>query len=129
MTGERPAGVVLTVAGELPAVRESVRRFFTERGWRVREPAPDRLEVERGSRRRSTFLGAFAGRHFHLSSPLELRRVPDGVEVAYRWGTGAGGVLGGVAGRARAARAHLETSLALEQHLGAGGRHVERRRV
>lgn len=129
MTEERPSGVVLTVPGELPAVRESVGRFFAERGWRVVEPAPDRLEVERGSRRRSTFLGAFAGRHFHLSSPLELRPVPDGVEVVYRWGTGAGGALGGVAGRARAARVHRETSLALERHLGASGRRVQRRRL
>lgn len=128
MSRELTGGVVLTVAGGRQAVRALLEEFFTARGWRVHEHGPGRLEVETGSRRRTTFLGAFAGRHFHLSSPIELHEVPGAVEVRYLLGAGAGRALGGASGRARAARTHVETAAALEQHLGADGRAVQARR-
>lgn len=131
MSGEAPGGTVLTVAGDLHTVRGLVAQFFTDRGWQVHERGPGELSVETGSLRRTVFLGAFAGRRFHLRSQIELREVRGGaqgaVEVHYLWGAGAGRALGGSVGRARASRRHLETALALEQQLRAGGRSVQAR--
>ena len=124
MSADPPGGTVLTVGGDVRTVSGLVTEFFAAHGWTVHERGPGRLEVETGSRRRTVLLGAFAGSRFHLSAPLELRELPRAVEVRYRWGAGAGRALGGASGRARAARRHLETSAALERHLGADGRPV-----
>lgn len=124
-----PGGVVLTVRGDLRSVRAAVDRFFLSRGWSAHERGPVRIDFERGSRRRSVFLGAFAGRRFHLTAPIELREGPGVTEIRYLWGESAGRALGGASGRARASRVHLETVTALEQQLGADGRLVETRRL
>ncbi|WP_394216483.1 hypothetical protein [Brachybacterium vulturis] len=120
MRAALPAGRVLIIAGDLPAVRGLIAEFFTDRGWTVHERGPGRLDVETGSLRRTVLLGAFAGSRFHLTASLTLREVPGAVEVHHRWGPGAGRALGGAMGRARAAHRHREASAALERHLGAG---------
>lgn len=127
MSVDLPGGTVLTVSGDVRTVAGLVTQFFTAQGWTVHERGPGRFEVETGSLRRTLLLGAFAGSRFRLTAPLELRELPGAVEVHYRWGTGAGRALGGASGRARAARRHLETSTALERHLGADGRAVRSR--
>ncbi len=127
MSTDRRTGTVLTVAGDLDTVTRAVAEFFTAHGWTVHERGPGRLEVGTGSLRRTLLLGAFAGSRFRLSALLELRELPDAVEVRHRWGAGAGRALGGASGRARAARRHLETSAALERHLAADGRPVRSR--
>ena len=127
MSDALPGGTVLTVSGDVRTVAARVTEFFTAHGWTVHERGPGRFEVETGSLRRTLLLGTFAGSRFRLSAPLELRELSDAVEVHYRWGTGAGRALGGASGRARAARRHLETSAALERHLGADGRPVRSR--
>lgn len=129
MTLQFPGGVALMVRGDLRSVRTALDQFFLSRGWSVHERGPGRIDVERGSRRRSVFLGAFAGAKFHLSAPIELREGPGVTEIRYLWGESAGRALGGASGRARAARVHLETAGALEQQFGSDGRLVEARRL
>lgn len=129
MTMRSPGGVVLTVRADLPAVQAALEQFFTDRGWSPRERASGRIDYEIGSRRRTVFLGAFAGRKFHLTAPIELREGPGVIEIGYLWGESAGRALGGSTGRARAARTHLETATALEQQLEADGRLVQVRKV
>lgn len=127
MTVDLPGGTVLTVDGDLRTVGRLVAKFFTDQGWTVHERGPGRLEIETGSLRRTLLLGALAGSRFRLTARIELRELPGAVEVHYRWGAGAGRVLGGAVGRARATRRHRETSAALAQHLGADGRAVRSR--
>lgn len=129
MSRRSSGGVVLTVRGDRRSVRAVVAQFFVGRGWSAHERGPERIEVERGSRRRSVLLGAFAGRRFHLSAPIELREGPGTTEIRYLWGESAGRALGGTSGRARAARVHLETATALEQQFAADGRLVDARRL
>lgn len=129
MTQQLSGGAVLTVRGDQCLVRNALDQFFLSRGWSVQERGPGRIDVERGSRRRSVFFGAFAGRRFHLTAPIELRQGPGVTEIHYRWGDAAGRTLGGVSGRARASRVHLEMVADLEQQFGADGRLVEVRRL
>ena len=129
MTVQFPGGVALTVRGDLRSVRATLDRFFLSHGWSIHERGPGRFDIERGSRRRSVLLGAFAGRRFHLSAPIELREGPGVTEIRVRWGESAGRALGGTSGRARAARVHLETATALEQQFATDGRLVETRRL
>lgn len=122
------SGVVLTVRAEPDAAEALLEEFFTERGWSVAERGPGRVSYEIGSRRRTVFLGALAGSAFHLTAPLELREGPGVTEIRYLWGDSAGRALGGLRGRARAARTHGETAAALERKLEADGRLVRVRR-
>ena len=121
-------GVVLTVRAEPDAAEALLEEFFTGRGWSVAERGPGRVSYEIGSRRRTVFLGALAGSAFHLTAPLELREGPGVTEIRYLWGDSAGRALGGLRGRARAARTHGETAAALERKLEADGRLVRVRR-
>ena len=118
------SGVVLTVRAEPDAAEALLEEFFTGRGWSVAERGPGRVSYEIGSRRRTVFLGALAGSAFHLTAPLELREGPGVTEIRYLWGDSAGRGLGGLRGRARAARTHGETAAALERKLEADGRLV-----
>lgn len=129
MSAHPAAGVVLTVRAEPSAVQALLEEFFTGRGWSAREHGPGRLVFEIGSRRRTVFLGALAGSAFHLTAAIELRESPGATEIRYLWGESAGRALGGLRGRARAARTHLETAAALEQQLEADGRLVRARRI
>lgn len=122
------SGVVLTVRAEPEAAEALLEEFFTGRGWSVAERGPGRVSYEIGSRRRTVFLGALAGSAFHLTAPLELREGPGVTEIRYLWGDSAGRALGGLRGRARAARTHGETAAALERKLEADGRLVRVRR-
>lgn len=122
------SGVVLTVRAEPDAAEALLEEFFTGRGWSVAERGPGRVSYEIGSRRRTVFLGALAGSAFHLTAPLELREGPGVTEIRYLWGDSAGRALGGLRGRARAARTHGETAAALERKLEADGRLVRVRR-
>lgn len=122
------SGVVLTVRAEPEAAEALLEEFFTGRGWSVAVRGPGRVSYEIGSRRRTVFLGALAGSAFHLTAPLELREGPGVTEIRYLWGDSAGRALGGLRGRARAARTHGETAAALERKLEADGRLVRVRR-
>ena len=122
------SGVVLTVRAEPDAAEALLEEFFTGRGWSLAERGPGRVSYEIGSRRRTVFLGALAGSAFHLTAPLELREGPGVTEIRYLWGDSAGRALGGLRGRARAARTHGETAAALERKLEADGRLVRVRR-
>ena len=122
------SGVVLTVRAEPDAAEALLEEFFTGRGWSVAERGPGRVSYEIGSRRRTVFLGALAGSAFHLAAPLELREGPGVTEIRYLWGDSAGRALGGLRGRARAARTYGETAGALERKLEADGRLVRVRR-
>ncbi|ASK65460.1 hypothetical protein CFK39_06010 [Brachybacterium avium] len=131
-----PEGTALTVVGGRRTIDPLVARFFAERGWSAHERGSGRFIVETGSLRRTVLLGAFAGSRFRLTALIELLEplqpprgadAPETVEVRYRWGAGAGRALGGSIGRARAARRHRETSLALERYLGAAGHSVHAR--
>ena len=122
------SGVVLTVRAEPEAAEALLEEFFTGRGWSVAERGPGRVSYEIGSRRRTVFLGALAGSAFHLTAPLELREGPGVTEIRYLWGDSAGRALGGLRGRARAARTHGETAAALDRKLEADGRLVRVRR-
>ena len=122
------SGVVLTVRAEPDAAEALLEEFFTGRGWSVAERGPGRVSYEIGSRRRTVFLGALAGSAFHLTAPLELREGPGVTEIRYLWGDSAGRALGGLRGRARAARTHGETAAALKRKLEADGRLVRVRR-
>ncbi|MGO1227449.1 hypothetical protein ACT3SQ_03790 [Brachybacterium sp. AOP42-C2-15] len=128
MTVQFPGGAALTVRGDVRSARTALDQFFLGRGWSAQERSPGRIDYERGSRRRSVLLGAFAGRKFHLTAPIELREGPGVTEIRYVWGESAGRALGGASGRARASRVHLETLTALEQQLGADGRLVQVRK-
>lgn len=128
------AGTVLTVRGDVRAVRARLGEFFAAHGWEVHEGGHGRVEIERGSRRRTVLLGAFAGRGFHLHAAVELCEAGGAVgervtEIHYLWGADAGRALGGTAGRACAARVHSDTAVALEQELEADGRLLRARRL
>ena len=122
------SGVVLTVRAEPEAAEALLEEFFTGRGWSVAERGSGRVSYEIGSRRRTVLLGALAGSAFHLTAPLELREGPGVTEIRYLWGDSAWRALGGLRGRARAARTHGETAAALERKLEADGRLVRVRR-
>lgn len=123
------AGVVLTVRADQRAARILLEEFFTGRGWSAHERGPGRIAYETGSRRRTVLLGAFAGSAFHLTASLELREGPGVTEIRYLWGESAGRALGGLRGRARAARTHGEMAAALEKQLEADGSLVRVRRI
>lgn len=124
MTRQPTGGAVLTVRGDQRSVRSELEEFFRSRGWSVEAEGPGRIDIARGSRRRSVLFGAFAGRNFHLSAPIELREGAGVTEIRYLWGESAGRALGGTTGRARAARVHRETATALERRFAADGRLV-----
>ena len=129
MARQFPVGAVLTVRGDLRSLRTDLDQFFLSRGWSAQERGPGRIDFERGSRRRSVFLGAFAGQKFHLTAPIELRQSAGSTEIRYLWGESAGRALGGTSGRARASRVHLELVAELEQQLRAAGQLVAVRRL
>lgn len=121
-------GMLLVVRGEAGAVREEVAALLREQGWRVQDPGPgEDLVIERGSRGRTIVLGSLAGSAFYLSGRVGVREGDGGAIVEHRWGPGAGLVLGGTLGRARAGRAHAELADAIEQAFGAQDRLLRRR--
>ncbi|GAA1483538.1 hypothetical protein [Brachybacterium fresconis] len=72
-TAQPPAGAELLVRGDTVWARELVEEFFVDRGWRVRDRGPGRVDYEWGSRRRTLLLGALAGRRFHVTARIALR--------------------------------------------------------
>ncbi|GAA1490880.1 hypothetical protein [Brachybacterium sacelli] len=128
MTQARPVPVELVVRGDRAGVQATLEEFFLGRGWRLRERGDDRLDVERGSRRRTVFLGALAGKAFYLTARIEIRAGEHATVLRYRGDAGAGAALGGILGRHRAARAHQETAAALAGRFESEGRMVQVRR-
>lgn len=119
---------LLVVRGDVDEVRARIAALVAERGWRVTDATGEELLLERGSRGRTIVLGSLAGRAFYLSARMGTRAGEGGTLVEHRWGAGAGLVLGGTLGRARAARAHAELSQALEAALREQGLLVRVRR-
>lgn len=113
------------VNGAPEETRELLDAFFCDRGWSRRERGGDRIDYERGSRRRTILLGALAGRAFFLTAQIEIRARGRTTEIRYRWGAEAGAALGGRLGRDRAARAHRQTADALTAHLEGLGHLVQ----
>lgn len=119
---------LLVVRGDVDEVRARIAALVAERGWRVTDAPGEELLLERGSRGRTIVLGSLAGRAFYLSARIGTRAGEGGTLVEHRWGAGAGLVLGGTLGRARAARAHAELSQELEAALREQGLLVRVRR-
>lgn len=152
-----PQEAVLVVGAEPAIVRNRVTACLHAAGWLITsddsarsdsarsdgarsDGAADQsessltLRAERGSLRRTVLLGALAGRSFHLTSTITMRRLRgggavgrSGTELVYRWGPNAGLILGGVLGRGRAVREHEQAVALIEQRLTAEGLSVLRR--
>lgn len=129
MTQSRPAPVELVVRGDRAGTQETVEEFFLGRGWSRRERGVGRLDYERGSRRRTVFLGALAGKALFLTARIEIRAGEHTTVLRYRGDAGAGPALGGILGQHRAARAHQETAAALVGRFESEGRLVQVRRA
>lgn len=91
MSGQPSAGAELLVRGDTARARELVEEFFVDRGWRVRERGPGRVDYEWGSRRRTLLLGALAGRRFHVTARITLRTGTPGGGAGTGGGAGSGG--------------------------------------
>lgn len=115
MNQARGEQLILTLRGDAATARALLEDVFTARGWTLAREDGPRIDYERGSRGRTILLGALAGGAFHLTAQLEVREGDHATDVVYRWGPGAGLVLGGTLGRQRAERVHRETAGALQR--------------
>lgn len=114
--------------GCMPAV-DTARDVLTGLGWRLRPEGEGVWLVERGDRRRSTFLGALAGKQFHVHAVLEIAPRSGGTGVRLRWTERTGAVLGGAVGDRRARRLLEEAADALEEAFESAGRAVRSERL
>ncbi|MEE1650797.1 hypothetical protein V1260_08315 [Brachybacterium sp. J144] len=121
MNQPRGDQLILTLRGDGESTRALLADFFTARGWTLAREDGTRIDYERGSRGRTILLGALAGGAFHLTAQLEVREGDHATDVVYRWGPGAGLVLGGTMGRQRAMRVHGETAQALRERTARDG--------
>ena len=128
----------MRVSGGSAPAAGTARETLTGLGWRLREQGEGIVLIERGDRRRTTFLGALAGKHFYVHAALEIAPAPGAAAeappaaetvVRLRWTERTGAVLGGAVGDRRARRLLDDAATALEGAFESAGRLVSAERL
>jgi len=104
------------LSGDHDAARHQLAAALHEQGFTVTTQADGGWSVERGSRTRTFWLGAFAGKHQHLVFTVSFLQHGDALVARVQRPTGQGAMAGAI-GVARSNKAFTEVDQAVGTRL------------